>query len=107
MKIAKHSKLGIISFVLSLIPILFLAITALLHYLSEFGIASGSIANIIINKLLNLIFPVLLVAVMTGASGFFEENHKKTYVKIGLIIASIQLLVIATIWIWAEIQHFS
>lgn len=105
----KHSKLGIISFILSLLPMLFIGIPILIDALLPLNRHSeiyGYISMILAN-ILYLVLPTLLLSMATGLAGLHQKNCKKTFVKTGLIIALAQLLGIAMLYIWATNQHFS
>lgn len=105
----KQSKLGIASFILSLMPILILGILILIHSLFHIttDTALYKYEALIMPRILDLAFTALLVSVIFGISGLIQKNREKNYAKFGLMFSGIQLIVIAALRIWVINQHFS
>lgn len=92
MKKLKYSKFGIISFLLALIPIIYVFIQTLMDIFIP--VKSGFNKSLAISYfLMNLMFAISLVSFVLGIIAIIEKEKKKSLPIIAVIISGLILLI--------------
>jgi ABC-type transport system involved in multi-copper enzyme maturation permease subunit len=89
----KHSKLGVASFVISLVSAIALFIVILIAgYLSATGKNEDSVEVVFVGLGIIFFSGISFIAFILGIAALFQENVQKLFAAIGILFSSLTLL---------------